>query len=265
MEVEFHKYHGAGNDFILLDNRKEKYSKLSRKQIEFLCDRHFGIGADGLITLNKTNEVKFEMKYFNADGGIGSMCGNGSRCFVLFARQLKLIKSNVPFMAYDGIHTATILKDKKNRAEIKVSMADVNAVRKINADWSLNTGSPHYVKFVKSVEGLEIVTEGRKIRNSSAYKKEGINVNFVAIKNDEIFIRTYERGVEDETLACGTGITASALAAHYAGKLTNDKKEINVVARGGNLKVSFRKTNNGYTNIYLSGPAEFVYAGTVKI
>jgi diaminopimelate epimerase len=265
MEVAFHKYHGAGNDFILLDNRKKKYSKLSSKQIAFLCDRHFGIGADGLVTLNKTNKAKLEMKYFNADGGIGSMCGNGSRCFVLFARQLKLIIKDVSFKAYDGIHKATILKYKNQSAEIKVSMNDVNSIEKTNGDLFLNTGSPHHVKFVKSIEGIEVVTEGRKIRNNSTYKKEGTNVNFVAIKNDKIFIRTYERGVEDETLACGTGITASALAAHYAGKLPKDKKEINVVARGGNLKVSFQKNNKSYNNIYLSGPAEFVYTGTVKI
>lgn len=265
MEIVFHKYHGAGNDFILLDNRKKKYSKLSRKQIAFLCDRHFSIGADGLIMLNKDGKAKLEMKYFNADGGIGSMCGNGSRCFVLFARQLKLIKKEISFRAYDGMHTATILKDKKNSAEIKVSMNNVNIIEKKNTDWFLNTGSPHYVKFVKSIEGLEVVSEGRKIRNNSTYKKEGTNVNFVAVSNDKVLIRTYERGVEDETLACGTGITASALAAHHAGKISDSKKEINVVARGGNLKVSFQKTNNGYNNIYLSGPAEFVYAGAVKI
>ncbi len=245
MEIAFHKYHGAGNDFILLDNRKKKYSKLSCKQITFLCDRHFGIGADGLIMLNKDGETKLEMKYFNADGGIGSMCGNGSRCFVLFARQLKLIKKEMSFRAYDGMHTATILKGKRNSAEIKVSMNDVTTIEKKDADWFLNTGSPHYVKFVRSIEGLEVVSEGRKIRNSNTYKEEGTNVNFVTVNTDKVLIRTYERGVEDETLACGTGITASALAAHYSGKISADKKEINVVARGGNLKVAFQKTSNG--------------------
>ena len=265
MLTNFTKYQGAGNDFVLIDNRTNTFKNITKKQIELICDRRFGIGADGLITLNKNKNADFEMVYYNADGGVGSMCGNGARCITLFALKLGLIKKKAAFLAYDGLHNAKIISVNKNKsaAEIKVSMMDVNQIENGQGFYFLNTGSPHYVCFVKDVNAIDVVAEGKKIRYNQRFKKEGTNVNFVAVKNGKLLIRTYERGVENETLACGTGITAAAIAAHHAGLIKTNK--INVKALGGNLKVFLEKSAKGYTNIFLQGQAEKSFTGTIKI
>jgi diaminopimelate epimerase len=265
MEIKFRKYEGAGNDFILLDNRKKKYNTLTKQQINNLCNRHFGIGADGLILLDKNKEGTLAMHYYNADGGLGSMCGNGSRCFILFALHLGLIKKEIDFLAYDGLHRASVLQQKKWSGIFKISMSKVTVIKKIKQDYFLNTGSPHHVRFTKNVSATDVFAEGKKIRNSMLYKKQGTNVNFAEVTKGKITMRTYERGVENETLACGTGITATAIAAHYAGLLPLKQKRVNVQALGGKLQVEFIKTDDGYSNIFLIGPARFVFEGSIKI
>ena len=263
MQIEFLKFHGSGNDFILIDNRKGDLKFLSKAHIKKLCDRRFGIGSDGLIALNKSENADFEMKYYNADGGEGSMCGNGARCVALFAHRLGVFNTDATFVAYDGLHHSKIKRINKDKtlAEIKVSMCDVEKIEKGKDNFFLNTGSPHYVRFVKDVSKVDVVVEGKKIRNSNRFRLKGTNVNFVSIKNKKLFIRTYERGVENETLACGTGITASAIAAHAAGLVKTNT--VNVIAMGGSLKVYFIKYNNNYTNIFLQGKAEMVYEGSI--
>lgn len=262
MQIKFSKYHGAGNDFIVLDNRDNKYKKLNSSQIELLCNRHFGIGADGLIKINKAKHVDFEMEYFNADGHIGSMCGNGARCAVLFFYQTVAKKKQFVFKAYDGIHHATVHSAAGNKGIVAVEMADVIQIKQVKNAFVLNTGSPHYISFVKKIESIDVVAEGRKIRYSKPYKREGINVNFAEVRKDVLHIRTYERGVEDLTLACGTGITAAAIAAFYSGKIK--KTPVKVVADGGKLSVNFN-ANNHYTNVILKGPAAKVYSGDFKM
>lgn len=264
MDIKFSKFHGAGNDFILLDNRKEKYSHLIPSTIKWLCDRHFGIGADGLIMLEKSKTAHFVMRYFNADGNPGSMCGNGSRCAVFFAQQLKIVKRKCSFEAIDGRHEATIEKGNfPHVVSVSVKMNDVFEIDKAEKDYIINTGSPHLVRFVKDIYKIEVKKVGNSIRYNKRFKKEGINVNFVSEKKGQLLIRTYERGVEDETLSCGTGITASAIAAHHAGIIK--KNNIDVIAEGGKLNVKFDAQSYAYQNIILSGNAAFVYKGNFKI
>ncbi len=265
MHVNFIKYHGAGNDFILIDNRKNSLSAITEKQIEMLCNRHFGIGADGLITLNKSKKASFEMIYYNADGRVGSMCGNGARCFVLFAHNLGLIKNETEFTAYDGLHRAIIKSVTGNSAIIKVSMSDVREIEEGNGFYLLNTGSPHYVTFVKGINTMNVVGDGMKIRYNNRFKKNGVNVNFIEAIDGVLKIRTYERGVENETLACGTGITASAIVAHHAGFINPNSKQVKLHALGGDLTVYFKKNKNGYKNIFLQGPAEMVFSGVIQV
>ncbi|HQW50395.1 MAG TPA: diaminopimelate epimerase [Bacteroidia bacterium] len=264
MHLKFSKYQGAGNDFVMIDNRSGKYSSLKVQQREMLCDRHFGIGADGLILIQHSLKSDFEMVYFNADGRLGSMCGNGARCAVLFSKQLGMIGRETLFMAYDGLHSAKVSAAKALKSAIvSVSMSDVSEIKKHNGNFILNTGSPHYVKFVDDTDKIDVVKEGKKIRNGNTFKAKGINVNFVSFKSKASHIRTYERGVEDETLACGTGITASAIAAHYSG-LTK-KLSVNVIARGGSLNVTFQVEANKYKNVMLTGSAMNVFDGEIKI
>lgn len=259
MFLHFYKYQGAGNDFVVLDNRNGQYDKLVTPQIYKLCNRHFGVGADGLMTLNLHPEADFEMKYFNADGREGSMCGNGGRCVVAFARRLGLIEKEVRFLAVDGIHEATMTKD--NWVELK--MRDVNQVD-FGKDFAvLDTGSPHYVKYTEYLGDVDVVKEGRAIRNSPDFKKEGINVNFVEYGPDALLVRTYERGVENETMACGTGVTAAALI--VAGN-QNKPYVVPVKTNGGDLEVRFDKiSQQEYRNIWLCGPAEFVFQGEIDL
>jgi diaminopimelate epimerase len=260
MKIKFYKYQGAGNDFIIVDNREKAGDKLTTEQINKMCDRHFGIGADGLMLLNEKEGFDFEMTYFNADGNLGSMCGNGGRCIVQFASNLGIKKNEYIFSASDGAHKAKVDLEKM----VSLQMKDVSGVDFSLDHYVLNTGSPLYVKFVNAIEDHDVVTEGRKIRNSKEFASKGINVNFVQIIDDDhIFVRTYERGVEDETLSCGTGVTASALiAAHNE----NGFNRVEVKTIGGNLSVEFDKVSDTeFKNIWLSGPATFVFSGEYEI
>ena len=266
MEISFYKYQGAGNDFVMIDNRSEK--KLSRQDTDIinrLCDRRFGIGGDGLILLQEHSIYGLEMVYFNADGQEGSMCGNGGRCFVAFANHLGLINEHSTFLAVDGPHEATI-NSAGNWVELK--MINVEEIQQHSDYYVMDTGSPHYVTFVPVLEQVDIFQEGRTIRYSDAYKAEGINVNFVEPTEEGISVATYERGVEDETLACGTGVTAAAIA-YFVKNPTQAflhlrKGGIPIKAKGGNLKVRFEVAKNQFQNIWLCGPAEFVFEGKVK-
>ena len=261
MKIKFDKYQGTGNDFILLDNRENDYDKITTEQVKKMCDRHFGIGADGLMLLNKKEDFDFEMIYYNADGNEGSMCGNGGRCIVQFASSLGIKKNDYyVFSATDGTHKAEIDLDK----EVSLKMNNVSDVKFFLDYYILNTGSPHYVKFVKDIENIDVVTEGRKIRYSKEFAKEGINVNFVEVLGDDsIYVRTYERGVEDETLSCGTGVTASALVAAHN---ENGFNRVEVKTKGGNLSVEFeRKGESKFEGIWLCGPANFVFSGEIEV
>ena len=261
MQLHFHKYQGTGNDFIILDNRKGQYSNLTTSQVKFLCDRRFGIGADGLMMLNEKPSYDFEMIYFNADGRESSMCGNGGRCLVKFAYHMGIHRNSYLFSAVDGDHEAEIDLD----GTVSLHMRDVFEVRPVNGgDYVLNTGSPHYVKMVSDIEKMDVFSKGRQIRNSDAFVKDGINVNFVENKgDDEIFVRTYERGVEDETLSCGTGVTAAALACYHNETGFND---VVVITKGGKLNVEYdRIDDHNYKNIWLSGPAEKVFEGDIEL
>jgi len=258
MEISFYKYQGAGNDFILIkDLNNEIY--LTTKQINFLCDRHFGIGSDGLILLQSDKKSDFYMKYYNSDGNESTMCGNGGRCIVRFASDLKLINEKTTFFAIDGLHHANV-----NDETIQLQMIDVEEVNLFNEDYVLNTGSPHYIQFVSNLKDFNVFESGKNIRYSEKFKSEGINVNFVEeIEPNYLFVRTYERGVEDETLACGTGITAATLA--YASKNNLDFNTIKIKSLGGNLNVSFEKAANSFKNIWLEGEAKFVFSGEISI
>ncbi len=260
MKVEFYKYQGTGNDFVILENRNQQYDHLTQKQVKQICDRRFGIGGDGLMLLNKHPELDFEMKYYNADGNESSMCGNGGRCLVQFAKNQGMFKSTYQFMAIDGRHEADI--DMRNIVRLK--MKDVDKVDYHSSYAILNTGSPHFVKFATNVEDIDVMQTGQEIRNSKAFAAEGINVNFVeTIDEDSIFVRTYERGVEDETLSCGTGVTASALMNAHNEKGFN---RVEVKTPGGHLSVEFNKIDDEhFDNIWLCGPAEFVYKGEIEI
>jgi diaminopimelate epimerase len=260
MKIEFHKYQGTGNDFILLDNREDIYSGLSAKQVHFMCSRRFGIGADGLIMLNNKPGFDFEMKYFNADGNQGSMCGNGARCLLKFASTIGIKKGKYNFSAADGLHEAEI----DLNGEVRLRMKEVKGVEYSYTHYILDTGSPHYVKNVRDAMQVDVVNEGRAIRNSKEYEEEGINVNFVEVLNDDtIYVRTYERGVEDETLSCGTGVVASALISAHN---DNGFNRVEVKTSGGKLSVEFEKVSDKeFRNIWLCGPAEAVYDGVINI
>lgn len=260
MDISFFKYQGTGNDFILLDNRKKKYNLLNSKQIQMLCDRHFGVGADGLMLLNESakESIHFEMRYFNSDGNESSMCGNGGRCIVLFAKHLGLVQDFCLFEAIDGLHHAKIFDDDV----IHLKMNDVKEVKIFETYFELDTGSPHYVYFHDYVDEVDMKKEGALIRYSPTYKEQGINVNFIReIDTNSIQVRTYERGVEDETLSCGTGVTASAIVSriHLPGS-----HQVNVKTLGGDLEVLFEYQNEIYENIWLCGKAKFVFDGVIK-
>jgi len=260
MKINFSKYHGAGNDFILIDNRKRSV-ELSAVQIALLCDRHFGVGADGLMLLQESDKNDFVMRYFNADGNEASLCGNGGRCIVSFARHLDIIRNKTSFMAVDGQHEAKILTSAENVDIVNLKMNDVDSWEKKGKDTILDTGSPHFIRLVSDVDEIDVFTEGRKIRNSATYGKDGINVNFVSTEEDGLKIRTYERGVENETLACGTGAVAAALSSFF----DNYNSPVLLNASGGALKVSFDHKENKFTNIWLEGPATFVFDGEINI
>jgi len=257
--IHFVKYHGTGNDFIMIDDRSLSLN-LRESHVELLCHRHFGIGADGLILIRNKAGYDFEMVYYNSDGRLGSMCGNGSRCAVAFAHSLGITSHEVRFIASDGSHEARILSTDPYLVRIK--MGDVSGIEANAEYYYLDTGSPHVVLFTRGVEEKNVFDEGRKIRNNDRFRKEGTNVNFVEAADGGLFIRTYERGVEDETLSCGTGVTASVIAAHKAGMI--DSGSCQVMTRGGKLLVSYSVEADAYSNVWLEGPATEVFAGTVK-
>lgn len=259
MKIKFYKYQGTGNDFIILDNRSGEYDIVSSKLIKNLCDRRFGIGADGLMLLNIKPGYDFEMIYYNADGKPGSMCGNGGRCMIQFATDIGISRTEYRFIATDGPHEGEI--DRNNI--IRLKMQDVNEIEDHTGYYVLNTGSPHYIKFGTDVRNMDVVKKGRDIRYSDTFKNAGINVNFVEnIDADSIYMRTYERGVEDETLSCGTGVTAAALVSAHN---DNGFNAVDVQTNGGRLTVEFTKINeHTFTGIYLCGPAKFVFSGTVN-
>ena len=258
MSLHFFKYHGAGNDFVIVDNRDLTFEADNFSYIAWLCDRRFGIGADGLMLLQRCPGFDFEMRYFNSDGREASMCGNGGRCIAAFARQLGIAGNKTTFMAVDGIHEALFEDD----GDISLKMSDVQQVEARGDEFFLNTGSPHFVRFVESLDGLDVVKEGRAVRYSDRFRETGTNVNFVKLESGHLTVFTYERGVEDETLACGTGITASALSA--ALKCGVDSGRFSDTAKGGNLAVSFEKKGDSFTRIWLRGPAAFVFEGTTR-
>jgi diaminopimelate epimerase len=260
MKIEFHKYQGTGNDFILLDNLEGHYSSLTLSQIQFLCDRKFGIGADGLIKINANANSDFEVEYFNSDGS-KSFCGNGARCAVAFAETLGFSISETQFLAIDGLHTA-----RKTGDLIALNMADVKHVQTAENDFILHTGSPHYVKFVADLSSENIYTTGREIRYSEQFLKDGINVNLVEMQSDgSLKIETYERGVENETLSCGTGATACALVSSLIHNHTGSNR-IKVAVKGGELQVNFiNKENTEFSEIQLVGPAVFVFKGEMNV
>lgn len=261
MKLSFYKYQGTGNDFVMVDNRQTVLSKNSTNLIKTLCDRKFGIGADGLIFLeNPDNELAdFKMVYFNADGRESSMCGNGGRCIVAFAKFLGIVNEKATFDAIDGVHEATIEDNI-----VSLRMVDVDRVLEKETAVFLNTGSPHHVIFTEDTGSLNIKKEGAAVRYSKEYEETGgTNVNFVEVEDNSILkVRTYERGVEDETLSCGTGVTAVAIAAHTTGRVVAET--VNLRTPGGVLKVSFEPREAAYRNIWLTGPAEQIFKGIIE-
>ena len=253
MIIEFYKYQGTGNDFIMIDDREKEFDLTDNDLIASLCERRMGIGADGLILLREHDTLDFEMIYFNADGKESSMCGNGGRCIIAFAQMLEMTGNETTFMAIDGEHKGRLMDDG-----IYLQMQDVKKIEGVGDGLVLNTGSPHYIEMVDELDYIDVDKQGRKIRNSVPFKKDGINVNFVLDAN-ELQVRTYERGVEAETLSCGTGVVATAIAMHYANCI--EETLMNVKTKGGELTVSFEEFNGGYRNIWLSGEASMVFAG----
>lgn len=257
MQLHFHKYHGTGNDFILLDNRSGSIS-LTTEQIALLCHRRFGIGADGLMLLEETEGYHFRMVYYNADGRESSMCGNGGRCIVAFAHRLGLVDNDASFIATDGPHTAHI----HSNGDVTLQMQDVRDMEENDGYFLLNTGSPHYVTFVQDAAATDVFNEGKRIRYDGRFAPGGVNVNFVERLTDGLFVRTYERGVEDETLSCGTGVTATAIAS--ATKTGN--QSVQIKTPGGRLEVSFNKiSDQQVTGITLTGNAVSVFEGQITI
>ncbi len=262
MELNFSKYHGAGNDFILVNNLDAEVH-LSTQQIHDLCHRRFGIGADGLMLLNSHSEYDFEMKYYNSDGREGTMCGNGGRCIVAYAARCGVIHGKTRFIASDGPHDAEVTVLDDALFQVKLQMQDVDSLVEKEGGFFLDTGSPHYVEFVQDLANMDVVTTGRDIRHSAAFAPDGANVNFVENQDEGLFVRTFERGVEDETWACGTGVTASALAFAHQQKLDRGVLAIRVL--GGQLKVFFKKEKLSFEDIWLEGPAQFVFEGKTII
>lgn len=254
--ISFYKYQGTGNDFVMIDNRNLIFDKANLALVTDLCDRRFGVGADGVILIENSSSSDFEMIYFNPDGS-QSLCGNGSRCAVMFAMFLGMIENETNFTAIDGEHYARIEED-----QVFLKMNDVDVFEEMNDDYLIDTGSPHYIKYVSSVDNIDPVSEGRKVRYSDRFKENGVNVNFLEIVGeDSLKIRTYERGVENETLSCGTGCTAAALSLG----INNNISSVNLRAIGGDLKVDFRKEDGKFTNIYLIGPAKQVFKGEIEV
>ncbi len=257
MTYTFYKYQGTGNDFVIIDNRQEIFDKNNTELVKQLCDRRFGIGADGLILLENHDEADFKMVYYNSDGNESTMCGNGGRCLVAFAKELDVINNNATFMAIDGLHHASIEGDI-----VKLQMQNVSNIETFGKHTFLDTGSPHHVEVREDIDAIDIQKEGASIRYGAPYNEEGANVNFVEKINDAVFaVRTYERGVEGETLSCGTGVTAVGIAMNATGKTNQDL--ITLKTKGGNLQVAFKQEGNTFKDVWLIGPATMVYKGEI--
>lgn len=254
--IKFYKYQGTGNDFIIINDLDEF---LSAENIIKLCDRKYGIGADGIIFMNKSDKADFNMMYYNADGS-ESFCGNGSRCAVKHAKHLGWISNECKFTSNDGEHTAEVSEES-----VKLKMHDVDFIVVEDMGYILNTGSPHYIAYTEDLEQLDLIKAAHEIRYSERFKEVGINVNYLESKNGILHIRTYERGVEDETLSCGTGATAAAIAHYLEQDSTQKRYNQKLKTKGGNLNVSFEKKKNCFENIVLSGPADLVFQGNISL
>jgi len=253
--IQFYKYQGTGNDFVMIDNRDKSFPKEDLDAIAKLCDRRFGIGADGVILIEEHDESDFDMVYYNPDGS-QSLCGNGSRCAVMFAKQLGIISDQTTFMAIDGLHQAFVQNER-----VHLLMHDVRDIERIGDDFLIDTGSPHYIKYVQNLGQKDMIAEGRAIRYADRFSDEGVNVNLIEESDAGVKIRTYERGVEGETFSCGTGCTAAALA--YG--LHNKVNQVTLKTMGGDLEVSFKRDSVGFTDIYLIGPAKHVFEGVISL
>jgi len=256
MKIPFSKYHGTGNDFVIIDQTEDEYITSEQNElIASICHRRYGIGADGLMLIQRHPEADFEMIYFNSDGRTSSMCGNGGRCIASMAYRLGMLGESATFMAIDGIHEVQILDPQL----VSLKMSDVGSITPTNDDFTLDTGSPHFIRLVDDVNILDVYSEGKRVRNSEAYQAEGINVNFVEQRGGTIAVRTYERGVEDETFSCGTGVVASAIV--HAATSKEPLEQVDIRTKGGKLSVHFTKSENGYEDIWLTGPAVHVFDG----
>lgn len=261
VQIHFYKYQGAGNDFVLVDNRKNIVDHQDPALIARICDRRFGVGGDGMMFLQEKDGYDFEMVYYNSDGQPSSMCGNGGRCIVAFAKHLGVIDSETEFLAVDGPHYAKISAEGD---WVSLQMIDVDTINTDGGAYVLNTGSPHYVLQADDLKSKNVFHDGRAIRNSATYREKGINVNFVEPLHNGYFVRTYERGVEDETFACGTGVTAVALAMAKHQQLTGHVSTP-VKVLGGDLNIRFDYDGAKFTNIFLEGPAKLVFEGGINL
>ncbi len=262
MKLPFYKFHGTGNDFILIDERITDHN-LNLSQIKGLCNRHFGIGADGLMLLKTEIGYDFRMVYYNSDGSESTMCGNGGRCMISFAKKLGLVNKEAKFIAIDGEHTGIITEQGHESSVVKLKMKDVLGIKTEKAYDFLDTGSPHAVIYDENAEVTDVVSEGRKIRYSRTFAEVGTNVDFVKISDSGLIVRSYERGVENETLSCGTGVTASVLS--FAGRNPDLQSPCKVKTVGGELIVYFKRKEKGFVDIWLEGPATFVFNGEIEI
>ncbi len=259
MKIPFYKYQGTGNDFVIVDQYEKKWlSTEDQKAVRHLCNRRFGIGADGLILLEPSKKHAFKMIYFNADGREGSLCGNGARCAVACSYTLGRLNRRGKFEAANSVHSAKIIKG----GGVQLKMKNLEAVEVGKDYYILDTGSPHYIAFVEDLSDLDIVAAGRAVRYAERFRDEGINVNFVEESDSGINVSTYERGVEDETLSCGTGVTAAALA--FALRNDLDDGKVKVHTKGGDLSIKYKRGKNGFQNIWLCGPAHKVYTGVIE-
>jgi diaminopimelate epimerase len=261
MKIQFSKYHGTGNDFIIIDNRQAGWAP-TVQQSSLLCNRHFGIGADGLMLLSEKNGFDFAMNYYNSDGNESTMCGNGGRCMAAFARSLGLVDKKGTFWAVDGMHEVEI-QGNSPESHYKLKMKDTRIGIEYYDGLSIDTGSPHFVVWVHDAASTEVFVRGKNLRNDVRFSPKGTNVDFIEIEDDALFVRTYERGVENETLSCGTGVTASALA--QASRNPDNPGFYHIRTLGGTLKVSFEQSGENFTNIWLEGPAKFVFSGEILL
>ncbi len=256
MSIQFFKYQATGNDFILIDDRDEAFPR-DLETVKLLCDRKFGIGSDGLILIRNSDEFDFEMVFYNPDGS-QSLCGNGSRCAVRFAEKLGLVSGKCRFLAYDGPHEAELLSGQR----VRLGMNNVQNVRQMDDGMFVDTGSPHLIRFVQAIDEVDVYGRGREIRYNQTFQEKGVNINFVELEGEGIRVRTYERGVENETLSCGTGVTAAAIASSQKGMAS----PVAVRTRGGDLEVSFQGDSSGtFTHVCLTGPALEVFTGSMEL